>query len=230
MKNNPVMTEVEITPEVKKLVKESENMLTIYQDYKILSQPGYADAGDDLKKIKAKAKEIEEVRRSITRPMDEAKAKVIDFFRHPIELLNKAETIIKRAILTYQQDQERKRKEEETRLQEQARKEEEKRRKALEAKAEKAEAKGDTDKAEELKQQAEEVHVPVLIIPQLEKVEGIHTRKIWKYRIVDENKLPREYLMPNHKMLGEFAEATKGTIPVPGVEFYFSEIIAAGKK
>jgi hypothetical protein len=54
-------------------------------------------------------------------------------------------------------------------------------------------------------------------------------RKAWKHRIIDETKVPREYLMIDESKLGAMARATKGTVKVDGVEFYADDVIAAGR-
>ena len=58
-------------------------------------------------------------------------------------------------------------------------------------------------------------------------IQGVSTRTIWKFRIVDESKIPREYLSPNEVKLGAFARSTKGLVAVEGIEFYSQQIIGA---
>lgn len=47
------------------------------------------------------------------------------------------------------------------------------------------------------------------------------TRKFWKFKIVDEEKVPREYMAPDEKKLGSLARTEKEKASVPGVEFYY---------
>ena len=56
----------------------------------------YALAADELKSITARRKKIEELRFSITRPMDEAKSRVMAMFSGPTEALTRAEGKIKK--------------------------------------------------------------------------------------------------------------------------------------
>jgi hypothetical protein len=149
----------------------------------------------------------------------------MDFFKRPLEYLDKAEAVIKKAILGFEQDQEKKRVEEEKRLKDLADKEAERQRKLLEKKAEKAEEKGDAGKAEDLRQQATEVVAPVARVEStVPKIAGMATVTVWKYRVTDERLIPREYLSVNEVMLGQVAKATKGTLKIPGVEVYSEEI------
>ena len=217
---------VDITPEAQELIKEAEGIVAEYRTYTIVDNAQYSSAGDALKRIKTKAAELEELRKSMTKPLDESKKRIMDFFRKPLDFLAQAESIIKRSMLGFQQAEERKRLEAERKAKELADKEAEKLRK----KAEKEAAKGNTAKAEELKQQAEETAaITPVVASTVEEVKGVSTKKIWKYRIVDANVIPREYMIPNEKMLGDVARATKGQLPISGVEFYSEDIISAGK-
>lgn len=223
--------DIEIPPTAKKLAKESENLLAVYENYKVISAPAYQIAAEDLKKIKVKAQEIEEWRKSVTVPLDTAKKRIMDFVRYPLERLAKAEGIIKQAMLSFQQEQDRLRREQEEKLRKKAEEEEARKRKALEEKAKAAEAKGDIEKAETLREKAEEVYIPAPIVPdQTPKVQGISTRTIWRYRVIDFNKIPRDYLIPNDKLLSDFATATKGKVPIEGIEFYSEDILASSTK
>jgi len=188
----------------------------------IVDNDSYLASAEDLKQIKAQIKAIEDYRKSITDPINEQIKRIKAFFDVPINKLKEAEEVIKGAILKYQKEQERIRLEEQARLREEA----EKFRLELEQKAKKLEEQGKTEKAEEIKQQAETIITPVLANDTV-KVAGISKMKVWKYRIVDESLIPREYLIPNEKMLTQIAKSTKGALKIPGVEFYCEETIAA---
>lgn len=82
------------------------------------------------------------------------------------------------------------------------------------------------DVAHTLEQQAAVISAPT-IADEAPKAAGQSFRTVHKFRILDERKLPRAYLMPNEKMLTEFAEATKGKVPVEGVEFYEERVMAS---
>ncbi len=185
---------IEITPEAQALAKQTEDMVEIYKSYAIIDNPSYVNAAEDLKKIKQKASELEEQRKSMTRPLDESKKRIMDFFRKPLNLLAQMEATIKSSMLKFQREEEIRRQEEQKKL----------------------------DKL------AKKNGLPAPVIPtKVEKVTGVKTKTLWRFRIKDEKKIPREYLIPNEKMLGQLAEATKGSLEIPGVEFYPEEIIAA---
>ena len=241
------------------LAIEAEHILTTAKGYAVATVAEYEGAANELKTIKAKAKEIDGQRVFLKAPVLEQAKRIEDFFRAPLKFLADAESLLKRAMLSYQQAEEAKRLEAERKAQDAARKEQEDlRRKAAEAErvaaekaaelrrlAEAAAAAGRADEASKLAAKAEAVtekaeakagtiqeQAASVIIPtiakELPKVAGISTRKVWKHRVTDARKVPRDYLMVNDKMLADFAKATKGAIPVDGVEFYSEEVMAAG--
>jgi len=55
-------------------------------------------------------------------------------------------------------------------------------------------------------------------------------RANWKARIVDFKLLPDEYKLPNEALLNSFARSTKGTRPIPGVEFYDDHVVTMRTK
>jgi len=72
-----------------------------------------------------------------------------------------------------------------------------------------------------------ETDTHVVVEVEKPKVEGISFLEIWKFEITDESLLPREYLMPDEKKIGQVVRATKGTLSIPGVKIY-KEKIARG--
>jgi len=219
-------TEIKINEETKTLILQAEQIANKYQIFTVISDEQYIQAFNLCKEIKNKHVELENKRKEITIPLDEAKKKIMDLFRKPLEILANAERIIKNAALIYQQMQEKKRIEEEKRLIKLQEKEAER----LRLRAEKAQEKGKFDKAEELKEQAEQI---INILPtariEIPEIEGVSTKTTWRYKIIDINQIPREYLIPNDEMLNKTAIATKGTLQIPGIEFYSQPIISVRK-
>lgn len=224
--------------------------------YEIDSPAMYGIAADGLKQIKGKIRELDDQRKSITKPLDEAKLQVMNLFRRPLEALAGAEQSIKQKLIAYEAIEEQKRREEQERLAEIARKERER----LQAEARKAEEVA-AAKAVELRRQAEEARatdaalaakldakadsvldkaeekaddklaearsiVEPLVARQEYKVKGISMRAVWHARVTDVSLVPREYLTPNLAALEGVAKATKGAILIPGVQIY-SEVVAA---
>ena len=61
-------------------------------------------------------------------------------------------------------------------------------------------------------------------------VVGQSSRTVWKARVVDAKLVPDEYKVVDIAMLDKLAQATKGKVPVAGVEFYSEQIMSARAK
>ena len=99
--------------------------------------------------------------------------------------------------------------------------ENQKEREAMQREAEKrrAEAEAAAAKAAAKEEAAAEVVAPVVQIASVTpKVQGQAIRRTWRARVVNVALVPREYLVPNQQALDAFARATKGAIPLPGIE------------
>lgn len=220
-----VLSEPEVETKVAELIKESEEMAGNFHIKKITSPEEYESAANYRKQILDKLSFLENLRLSITRPLDKAKSNIIDLFRRPINTLESIESKLKEKIISYKEEQEAIQKEAQRKSDEEARKKEEAERKRLEAQAKKADAKGDTDKAEELRERKEEVFVPAIVIPTaVPKVAGLRIMKIWRYKIIDVKKIPAEYMIPDEVKIGKVVKATSGTINIPGIEVYQEKV------
>ncbi len=80
----------------------------------------------------------------------------------------------------------------------------------------------------ELKQAVKEGKAIEIKKPEAPK--GIAFKSQWKARVVDENAVPREYLIPDILKLNRIATVTGGGLDIPGVEFYEETIVASGSK
>lgn len=209
-----------LTDEQKKAVVEAEGLAVRYSDVEIASNEQYAEAGEWLKEISGRIKDLEAMRLELTRPLDKIKKQWIEWFARPLDKLKAADGAVRGSMRAFMAEQEKLRLAEERRLQELAEKEAKK----LEAAAKKAEAKGQEEKADQLREKAEQAAAVVPVVAsKVEKVAGVALKQYWKFKIVDEALLPREFLCPDEKKLGEHARLTKGQAPIAGVEFYCSE-------
>ena len=82
----------------------------------IKDQAIYEKAGELRSRIRSRLKWFEDARKSITQPLDQAKKAVMDLFRSPTQRYEQALEAIDRAMIRYDDDQEKKRKAEEDRL------------------------------------------------------------------------------------------------------------------
>lgn len=178
-------------------------------------------------------RKAEAARKALTDERDRMEAPLVD-----------AEGIVKRALLTFENEQERLRREEEQRLQAEAQKEAE--RATLEAAAAlemDANQMRSPQVAEEMRQEAldilaQPIDAPVVSVAKMmPKVQGVTYRDQWKAhqdidikalaRAVASGLVPSTFLTPNLTAINQFARSTQGTSPVPGVKFWNDCQIAA---
>lgn len=213
--------EFKITRELEKIKTEAFDIFETSKAVIIKDQESYEYQALRLRTVKTQWSEIETKRKELSKPFQLAVKQLNDFFNEPLDVLKRAEASIKNALIRYTDIKEKERLEEERKLRIEAEKQAAK----LEKKADKQEEKGQTEKAEETRMEAASIPVPV-VEKKVGKVKGISYKENWKFRIIDESKIPRKYLIPNEKELGLIARSTKGKVNVPGVEFYPEKIVA----
>lgn len=194
--------------------------------YSVSDSFAFEGATATLRTIKEKLSDLETRRKGITKPLDDAKASVMDLFRGPKEQLERADRVIRSAMQAYLKAEEVKRIELQRQAEEKAKAAaaEEQRRLALEA--EKDLAEGRELAAMEKIERAESVAVIPEIVPQGYKSKGATPTKNWTFQIVDVSAIPREYLIPDEKLLKALAKSRKEAASVPGVKFFAEESIS----
>lgn len=215
-----------LEPEQVEVVKHIEDeALAIYAQGigdVISNQDDYNASAAFLKDIKAKYKEIEAKRKELVKPFQAATKNLNEQFKKPLQLLQDAEQAVKTAILTYEQAKEAERHKEQASIDREA----EKKRVAAEERARKWADKGRADKAEKIIQKV--VDAPLAVAtPKVEKVEGVTKRDNWRFRIVNEELIPRKYLVPDLKRIGAIARAGKDLIEIPGVQIYNEPVVVS---
>lgn len=211
------------------LANSAQETLKQYETLVIENAEQYADSAQSLKNIKSQYTKIDEHRKFLKAGALETCQRIDGFFKQPLNFLTSAETALKKAIVAYQQKLAAQQAKLQREAEEAARQEQER----LDAKAEKkaatAESKGNAEKAAEIRAAVPIVPVPTVVVAA-PKIAGISTRTRWKWRVSNPKVIPREYMIPNEPMLNKFAEATKGAVPVEGIEFYSEEEIAASRR
>lgn len=89
------------------LANRAEFAMRNATDFVIDSPEMFQIASDDLKMVKGLQKEVEDKRTSITGPLNQAVKAVNDLFRAPKEYLDRAESMLKRAMVSWTTEQER---------------------------------------------------------------------------------------------------------------------------
>jgi len=157
-----------------------------------------------------------------------------DSFLDPLMV---AERLLKGKILTYDAAEEKTRKAEEARLQALA---DEKARKERESLEKRAEAIKSPERKEALLEQAAAVQAPVITLaPACEKQKGEATRKTWTAHLIDKaaliraaadgNALAGSFLAFDDSAANAAARATKGAVPVPGIEWLEERNLSLGR-
>ena len=94
-------------PDQAALTRTADAALALVESFEVHDAATYEIAADELGSIKRKATALDEQRKGITKPLDDAKKAVMDLFRAPLDALTKAEGILKGKMLTYSQEQQR---------------------------------------------------------------------------------------------------------------------------
>ena len=173
--------------------------------------------------VKGSAKRVRDFFAPLKQAAAEAHKRIVAAEKKFLDPLENAEDTLKRICLDWRTSEEKKRREEERRLQAEADERARKEREKLEKRA--ASVKTEEKKAE-LLERAAEIAAPVIAIPVQAVSEGSSFRKVWKARIVDEKAVPREWMVVNEKAIQAHARNTKGSVAIPGVEFYAEESLA----
>jgi hypothetical protein len=200
------------------VIETESNDLAVQADQVIVAnQEQYVNAGEFLKSVKDLQKKVDDTFKPIVAKAHavhkEAKAQHNKY----LVPLTTIKGVVEGKMRTWKNEQERKAREEEARLAEKARKEAER----LAERARKAEAKGQEEKAEELREQAQdrEIFKPT-VQSTVPKVEGVILRKNWKFRVVDQAKIPEKYKMVDMVKVGRIVRAEKEDTEIPGIQVY----------
>lgn len=245
MKNETTQEIKLTTPDRAAMMQNAQRTLVIMRDFVIDSPMMYTQAGEELKGIKGKQKQFDEQRKSITKPLDEAKKSVMALFEEPTRILNEAEVVLKGSMLAYSTEQERLRSIEQAKLDDAARVE--RQRLAAEAAQREAEAKaaaeaGNTEESERIASEAAALQATAsmttapVVAQSVEKVSGISTRTSWKAEVTDLFALVKfvaanphmiDLLQVNTTTLNQHAKATKDNTRIDGVRVYSEQVLAS---
>jgi len=178
--------------------KDIENFIYSNQEVSITSNDEYLKAGDMLKWVKNKIDKVEEQRKNWTKPLDEAKKRIMEDVKKVIQPLENFSELV-RLKMTEFYCEEKKRKDKE-------------------------QAEIDANALKDLKEKGQsEVEVAVVNDLKTQKGEMSTTtmKKVWKFEIIDETKIPREYLEVDEVKI---RSAVKGGIrEIEGIKIYQDE-------
>jgi len=181
-------------------------------------------AAQYLAGVKGYLKGIEAKYKGWTEGLNQSLKRIRDDYNPVKAAAEKAERIWKGKINAFHHEQEQRRQLQEAKLREQAEKDQAK----MEAQAQRLLDKGKTEQAEVKLAEAEAIPTPVVAPP--EKIKGISYRDTWEFEVVDEAKVPRMYLLLDHKKIGAQVRATKDTLEIPGIRVFKTTTVASGSR
>ena len=175
-------------------------------------------SADILARIKLAEKELEKERKFLVQPLTDHTRNINERFKTVSEPLAKARDIITRKVITYNQEQEEKARQEQARL----RREETLRLKKLEEEKKKLETNGiklnlpETPPAE-----------PIVVAPPEKTTAGIYSKmtikKVPAFKLVDFSKVPDKYKKINEIAINQAAR--DGVKNIAGMEWYEREVV-----
>lgn len=205
----------------------SSRMLTMTEQADALvinSESTYRAASSFLLGVKALQKEVLDFFAPLKKSAQDAHKKLCAAEKEKAEPLIDVERKVKVRMLEYETEQRRIKAEHERKLREEARKIEEE---ARLKEATRLEAEGRQKEAERLIE-APIFTPPVTVAPPTPRVQGVKYVTTWRFRIVDETLIPRQFLSVDEKKIGGVVRAMRGEAQIPGVEVYEDRTIAAG--
>jgi len=200
--------------------------------YKVADQATLNKANDFLLAIKMMQKEINETFDPVIKKAHDAHKEAVAQKKKHEAPLKEAEGIVKGAIGSYLAEQRRLQEAAEAEARRLAKEAEQKRideENKQRAEAQEAIDEGDFDKARDIlaKEIPPPEMPPVLASPPKPALEGVSVRTIWKFRIIDENAIPREYLKIDETSIGVVVRTMKDRTRIPGIEVYSEDSLAA---
>jgi len=230
---------IEISEEAKEVSASTDLILKEALNFKIVSPADLEVSANILKTIKQKKKKIDEVRKSLTRPLDAAKKGIMDFFRPAENKLSEAENAMQKTILDFRAEERKRIEEEQRKAAEEARKKQAEELARIQKEQEEAEMMGDSETVENLEMQKTVVATTAevaTVVTEEPKLSGVSEVKRWKAVVTDKMALIKHIAATgqfenivefSNKELAALATATKGTIQIPGIEFKVERSLAA---
>lgn len=205
------MTELVPDAEVKELRTQADDIVAAANALVVADDKGMGNATELLGWIASAKKGFEGKRKMLVKPLNDHVKTINTMFKEYTAPLEAADSTLRGKVLSYRQEQERIRREEEARLRKLAEEE----RARLE---EEAEREGTPPP-------------PPMPIPQVQVRRQAKTtrgdfgtvsaKKVWDFEIVDASAVPPEFLMVNEKAIRAAVKA--GVRNIPGVNIYQKE-------
>lgn len=185
-----------------------------------------------LIQIKDHKKKTKSIKDLITKPLMEAKRNTDEIFKSILGPLDTVEIVLKRKLTTYM-DKVQKEKDEQLRkeLEERKKKAEEESRKSM-ALAMETKSNAAFEASQNWKRNAEKIDTTNVFNRQTIRLQQgtVAQKKVWKWKITDEQKVPREFLIIDEKRINMIARGyAKDAIEIDGIEFFQETSVSVGR-
>ncbi len=198
--------------EVKEIQSQSEKIIAAAQAIAVTDEKGMGEATELLGWIARAKKQVEEKRKFFVNPLNKQVKAINAMFKDYAAPLEQADTLLRGKVLIYREEQERIRRAEEERLRKLQEKEQERLRKQAEKKDLPPPPPMPTP---QVQGQAKTVH---------SDFGSVSAKKVWDFEIVNEQEIPKEFLMVNEKAIRAAVKA--GVRNIPGVKIFQREELA----
>ena len=191
----------------------------------ITNDAEYERGGDILKDIKARIKAVKDYWKAPKAAAQAAHKTLVDREKQMLKPLEDAEGTVKKTMLAYTTEQQRRQREAE----EAARKAQQEEQARLAALAAEAEQQGDADGAAFMREMSEAVEAEP--VQPTAAPRGVSVRTTWKARVTDPKLVPAyfdgyELREINMTALNGLARQYEGGLDIPGVEFYKDSVMS----
>lgn len=215
---------VVISKEQSEQIETAEAYLNGAKNFILNDDRSYSNASEMLKKIKAKKKSLDDMRKDLKKPINQAGKKIEDMFREPLNFLLQAEQTLKKSMLTYKNiiDHEVTANQSKTLTQIDW----------LQKELDRALNDNNEIAYQRILNEIEELKNKNDLVP---KIDGISYRDNWKGEGVDlrtainaisSGKAPISIVKFDEVAINQLAKSTKGTVDYPGIKIFNKQIIA----
>jgi len=233
------MGEVQL-PDVHEIEQQSFPIVAQANGFEVIDKASLDSAAELMQECKRWQKEVRATFGPAKQAAHDAHKKIIAAEREKLQPFEEAERTLKQKTGAYIQAEnrriaeERRKAEAEARAKEEARRQEEMRRVRAEA-ARAAKAAATKREAERIRRDAQQAAAEVkaapvaLEVPEVEeapKASGVVSRTVRKFRIVDVNKIPRKFMVPDEVKIRKVVQALGADADIPGVEVYEENQVA----
>lgn len=179
--------------------KELEEVLAMVTDYSIDSQEDLDFAAQSLAEVKGEYRKLEEKRKKATGPLREGLKEIDSWFAPAKKALIALEAAWKGKLA-------------------QAHLEAQRKQQALMEEAREAHSHGDLLGVQEAMIQAGDSHATTA---------GVQYREAWRFEVVDESVIPREFMSPDTAKIGATVRLLKDKTDIPGVRVWSEPVVAS---